>query len=471
MVIFAMKKSLYILFILLLLAGSFVAGSWHSQRNMARKVIHSAAIPLAVSVDTKSGADTDTSSLPPGTVKISLEKQQVIGVRIGKVEKTSGRHVLRTLGRVVIDENRVYRLTTPVDGWVREIFAGTTGSIVQKDQLLAHFYSRDILTPQQAYFYALNALDRFKKEGMDSPQQVAATNAQIRTTEETLFSLGMGEAQIKEIAKTRQAVRDIEIRSPVSGLVLQRNIYPKQRFERGTEWYRIADLGRVWILADIFENEADYFRPGVNAKVSFPYQQKGFQAKVSDTPPQFDPTTRTLKVRLEVNNPGFVLRPDMFVDIEFAVQLPPTITGPADAILDAGVRKTVFVDRGKGYFEPRDVEVGRRMGDRVEIKSGLEVGERIVMSGNFLIDSESKLEIAAAGMQGALSKDPVCGMDVSRRKAEKEGRRSNYAGQKYYFDREECKREFEKGPARFLGKTGAPPPIQVMQRIPKDDHS
>ena len=149
--------------------------------------------------------------------------------------------------------------------------------------------------------------------------------------------------------------------------------------------------------------------------------------------PQFDPASRTLNVRLETENPDYQLKPDMFVDVEIPVTLAAAITVPTDAILHSGRNKTVFVDRGRGFFEPREVETGVHLGGRVEVVKGLEPGERIVLSGNFLIDSESKLSMAAAGMQPLLEKDPVCGQEVSPRKAEKQGRKVMYRGQSYFF--------------------------------------
>ena len=142
----------------------------------------------------------------------------------------------------------------------------------------------------------------------------------------------------------------------------------------------------------------------------------------------------------------------MFVDVEFPIQLPPAITVPVDAVLDAGLKKTVFVDRGQGYFEPRKVETGWRLGDRIEITKGLSAGERIAISGAFLLDSESRMELAAEGMDGDLSKDPVCGLDVSIRKAEKIGRKSDYQGKTYYFSSEECRARFIKDPDRYAEK-------------------
>jgi YHS domain-containing protein len=235
--------------------------------------------------------------------------------------------------------------------------------------------------------------------------------------------------------------------------VLSREVSPELRFLRGEELYRIAELDRVWVYANIYENEARYFRPGTIAKLSHPQLGKEYPARVSDALPLFDTATRTLKVRLEVDNPGFALRPDMFVDVELPVKLPASINVPADAILDSGLQKTIFVELGNGFFEPREVETGWRIGNRVEIVKGLKPGERIIISGNFLIDSESKLEMAAAGMVGTLSKDPVCGLEISARKASKENRETHYEGRTYYFCSEECKRLFEKGPNRFIHKS------------------
>jgi YHS domain-containing protein len=153
-----------------------------------------------------------------------------------------------------------------------------------------------------------------------------------------------------------------------------------------------------------------------------------------------------------MDNPGYLLRPDMFVDVEFPVTLPSALSVPADAVLDSGLKKTVFVDLGNGLFEPREVETSWRMGNRVEITSGLKPGERIVTSGTFLIDSESRLELAAQGMYGTLSKDPVCGVDVSLNKAERAGRKSVYQGKNYHFSSDECKQKFDKNPESYVKK-------------------
>ena len=452
-----MRKLLTGIFILALLVGSFWIGSFY-RPNESVKVNPSGIKSPAVITDKKpeTGTVTDTninsSSLPPGTVRITPEKQQLIGVRIGQVEKTPQRHALRTLGRVAADDTRIYRINIAVDGWIEKTFDTSTGTLVKKDEILATFYSPEFLAAEQAYIYALSSLDRFKSSGKETPGQINLTKTNVQQYKDSLRNLGMGAHQIEEMGRTRQFTENINITAPVTGFILTRNVSPGERFEKGKELYRIADLSRVWILADIFENEAYDLLPGTKVRVALPNKKKVFQATVSRVLPLFDGTSRTLKVRLEADNPGYFLRPDMFVDVEIPVESPESITVPADAILDSGLKKTVFVDQGNGVFEPREVETGWRAGGRVEIVKGLEIDERIVISGTFLIDSESKLELAAQGMYTTLSRDPVCGRDISPKRAEKEGRKSIFAGKTYYFDTDECKREFEKDPKQYATK-------------------
>ncbi len=454
-----MKKPIYAISIILLVVGSFLVGSWYSQREEGKfnpsgsksLAVNADKIPNTVS-DTGTITDTDTSSLPIGTVKIAPEKQQLIGVRTGEVEKKAVNHTIRLLGRIVPDENRTYRITSSSELWIRKVYPPTTGSIVKKDEPLLAFYTTNFLSAAASYMYALNTLDRTRQSKPDAPAQTAVIENQIRQAVEALQNLGVSDAQIAKMARTRKIDELADVVSPANGFILSRNATLNQWVGSGTELYRIADLNRVWILGDIFEKEAQYFKPGAKARASMPTQKKTFSASVSEVLPIFDPATRTLKVRLETENPDFLLRPEMFVDVELPVALPPTITVPSDAILDSGLKKTVFVDLGNGFFEPREVETGWRIGNRVEITKGLESGERIVTSGTFLIDSESKLELAAQGMYTTLSKDPVCGLDVAMRKAEKAGLKASHGGKTYYFHSEECKQKFEKEPERYAIK-------------------
>ncbi len=327
------------------------------------------------------------------TFMVAPEQQQLIGVRIGEVEQGETVFTRRVPGRVAVDETRLYRLTMAVDGWVQQIFPVTTGSLVRKDQPLLSYYSPEFLGSIQAYFYALGALDRYQASGTENAAQIALTNANIQQAADSLRNLGMGELQIEELRRTRQSTKRILVRAPANGFVIARNVFPGQRLERGAELYRIADLDRVWILADAFEKEADALPPGWIATVSVPGQDRSFKAQVSGTLPQFDPATRTLKIRLEASNLRYLLRPDMFVDVELPVRLPSALTVAASAVLDSGLAKTVFVDRGNGTFERRTVETGWRMGDRVEILRGLAAGERVAVAGTFLLDSESRMRL------------------------------------------------------------------------------
>jgi membrane fusion protein, copper/silver efflux system len=394
--------------------------------------------------------------MPPGTVKISPEKQQILGVQVGQADTVSESHTLRTLGRVAADENRIYRLLAPTDGYMRDIPTDIrTGSMVQKDHLLASYYSTEPLAAQQAYLLALRTVDRRRTDPAFEEQtglKGDSIDVQLRQAEENLRLAGVGETQMREIARTRQVIKSIELRSPIAGFVVARNIFPYSRFERNTEFFRIVDLTRVWVSVDVFDDEEQYINPGIMAHLSLPGRDKVFEGKVSDTLPQFDPNSRTYKVLLEVDNPELILRPDVFVDVQFSVQLQPAITVPREAVLDSGLKKVVFVDFGNGYFEPRKVETGWSFGDRVEIVGGLMPGEKIVTSGTFLIDSESRMKLAASGAQGPGSMDPVCRMEVARKMAEAIGNMSEVDGTTYYFCTKTCKQEFDKAPARFIKK-------------------
>ena len=376
-------------------------------------------------------------ALPAGAVRIDAEKRQLMGVRVDTVEKAAVSEALRVLGRVTYDETRVYRVTTASDGWIQTIVPLNVGSVVQKDDLLATFYTREFLALQQTYFYALNTLDRFHKLGTDNAEQVEMTQAQIRSAEENLLAQGMSDFQIQAIAKTRKPVRQIELRSPVGGLIVLRNVFPGLRFDRGAELYRIADVSRVWILADIFQDQAPFVHPGSTVRVR--HQGRWFSATTSAVLPEVDPASRTLRVRLELPNQGTLFRPGMLVDVDLGIHMPPSVTVPVDAVVNTGIRKTVYVERGNGVYEPRDIEASWTLGRRVGVAHGLEPGERVVVAGNFLIDSESR-------MRQAEMKDPVCGMQVGAQAI-----RGQYKGATYHFCSEHCKSDFDKDPAKYTG--------------------
>ena len=202
----------------------------------------------------------------------------------------------------------------------------------------------------------------------------------------------MGDRQIQEMIKTRKYTENVEITSPANGFILAAQRLRRQRFEKGTELFLIADLSCVWILVDLLQRDAGLVRADQPVKVELPSQGKTFTATLSKTLPQLDNITRTLKLRLEADNPEFILKPGMRVDVEQPLGLAEAIVVPAEAVLDAGLRQAVFVDHGNGDFEPRNVHIGWRVGDQVQVVQGLVPGERIVTSGTFLLDSESRMQ-------------------------------------------------------------------------------
>jgi RND family efflux transporter MFP subunit len=288
----------------------------------------------------------------------------------------------------------------------------------------------------------------------------------------------MSDAQIQEMAETRLLPESINIVSPVDGFILARNISPGQHFEHSTEFYRIADLSRIWIVADIVGNEAQQFRPRSAVRVALSRGGKTLTARVSNVLPEVDPSTRTMKLRLEAENPGYVLRPDMFVDVELPMARPAGLTVPVDAVIDSGKEQRVYVERSAGMFEPRTVQVGWRFGDRVEIVKGLSEGERVVSSGTFLVDSESRLKsvqpapaapkqepqqkLAPKSNTGtAVSansvKDAACGMTIDKAKAVEEGHTVTRDGVTYYFCSDRCKRKFSEQPDHYLAANPSGP--------------
>jgi len=398
------------------------------------------------------GGPRGGSPLPAGAVQVSSERQQVIGVRLGVAERVSGTLTLRTTGRVAANENATYPLVSGVDARVREVRSPTTGTLVRKNEILASLYAPELLITAQGYLVALNT---FQNVATQDPNQVAVARTNLQRSEESLRNLGVPEAQIEELRTKRQSSPTVLVASPVDGFILQRNILVGQRVDRGTELYRIADLRRVWIFADVYENQLPFIHSGMKAGITAAQQNRRYEATVSAAQPIFDEATRTMKVRLETDNPGFVLKPGMFVDVAFSIEMPATLTVPADAIVDTGLRRTLFVDRGNGFFEPRQVETGWRIGDQVEITKGLMAGERVVISGNFLLDSESRMKSAAMGIYNPET-DPVCGMEVDRDAATSAGHSVTHNGSTYFFCSNDCKHKFQADPRTYTdGATAA----------------
>jgi RND family efflux transporter MFP subunit len=341
----------------------------------------------------------DASSMPPGTVQISAEKQQLIGVKYGQAEMSGGARTIRAAGRVAVDETRIQHVHTRVEGWIDKVFVDFTGKYVRKGQPLLTIYSPEMLASQRELLIAAKAGSAMRNSPL--PSAFNQSQSLLQAARRRLELWDLSPAQIDQVLATGEPIRNITLYSPASGYVMERKAFPQLKVTPETDLYTITDLSHVWVVADVFEYEAQNIRLGERAAVSLQSMPgKTLTARIDNILPGVDPATRTLKVRLDVPNPGMLLKPEMYADVDFRVKIPAQLTVPAEAVLDSGERKTVFIDRGNGFFEPRQVVTGERGGDRIQILSGLSGGERIVTSGAFLIDSESQMKAAASGMAG-----------------------------------------------------------------------
>ena len=339
-----------------------------------------------------------TEPLPAGAVSIDLATQQLLGIRTAPAEKAGVNHSIRVVGRVVPEDTRVYSVNAGVDGFIRETFQDSVGTQVKKDQKLATYYAPDFLAAASGFLAASQGVPgSVGKDGARfTPNfggQIAREGVKsIQGYTDRLRYFGMSDEQIRQVANTRELPESIDVVAPADGFILTRNISPGQHFDHMMEFYRIADLSRVWVVAEVFEQESAKLHPGGMAQISLRGEGRQLPAHLTDSLPQSETGGGTVKLRLEAENPQLTLRPNMLVDVELPVRLPAAVTVPLDAVIDSGESARVYVERGEGIFEPRQVQTGWRTGDRVEILHGVEPGEHVVVSATFLVDSESRLK-------------------------------------------------------------------------------
>ena len=332
--------------------------------------------------------------ISPGSVRLTPDQEQAARLETETIHTAPGERTVHTVGRVAADEALSYSVSAGVDGWVRRVFSDQTGTQVKRGEPLAAVYSKDISASQQAYIYALESYERLKQTPAPATEPLALAMKQLAAARDDLHFLGMGEQQIEQLGRTRSEIFDVDITAPVDGLILERRVAAGQRFLKGELLYRIANLKHVWVLAEFQPGDSILDSSLGKARV----QVEGLpplEARAASALPQFDEQGRTGRLRLEVNNPHSRLVPGMIVNVDLDVRVPPTITAHADAVIDSGASKHVFVALSDGQYELREVETGRQEGDRIEIRSGLKAGERVVTSGAFLLDSESRMKNSA----------------------------------------------------------------------------
>lgn len=337
------------------------------------------------------GAEPD---MPAGTVKISLDKVQLLGVRSEPAEMRELKRTVHAVGTIQANERLLYKVAPRFEGWIEKLHVNTTGQSVRRGQPLMEVYSPDLVTAQEEYLIALRGAGDLKESG----SEVQAVMR--RLAEDPLRRLRnweIAEQELQTLQQGGKASRLLVYRSAASGVVLQKPGIEGMRFMPGEVLFEIADLSTVWALADVFEQDVGLVHLGQQAKLSIvAYPEQNFAGTVVFLYPTIDAGTRTAKVRIELANPGGLLKPAMFANVELAAGhvRGKVLAVPESAVLDSGARQMVLVRRGEGLFEPRTVKLGMRADDYIEVTEGLQAGEEVVVRANFLIDAESNLKAA-----------------------------------------------------------------------------
>ena len=353
-------------------------------------------------------------------VRIGVEKVQKLGVRTEAVTERNLTRTVRAVGTLQADERRVHTVAAKFDGWIQKLYVNTTGAPVARGQPLMDVYSPDLITAQQEYLIASRGLLSLR----DAPGEVQASMRDLM--ESSLMRLRNWDISSEELQRLQQegkAQQYLTLRSRANGTVLEKPAIEGKRFMAGDPLYQIADLSTLWLVADVFEQDLNLIHSGQTAKIKIDaYPDKAYQGKVTFIYPTVTPETRTAKIRVELPNPNGMLKPSMYARLEFAAGHggPKALVVPDSALLDTGTRQLVLVRRGEGAFEPRAVKTGMRADGYIEILDGVRVGEEVVVSANFLIDAESNIKAALAGLGAAdagAAKPAMPGIAMDRKTA------------------------------------------------------
>jgi Cu(I)/Ag(I) efflux system membrane fusion protein len=333
----------------------------------------------------------------PGTVQISPERQQLIGVKIGAVEMRSLQKVIRTVGRIDYDEKRIVTVSPKIGGWIEDLYVDFTGRFVKQGDPLLTIYSPELVSTQEEYLLALRAKRSLAKSPF--PEVAGSGDSLAESARRRLRLWDITDDQIKALEESGQAKKTLTLYSPFSGFVLEKSAYKGMNIMPGVALYKLADLSVVWLYADIYEYELPFIRLGQQASIQLAYiPAETFTGRAIYIYPSLNPETRTAKVRFEIPNSHERLKPEMYANVEIKVQLGRKLAVPEGAIINTGIRQIAILDKSNGYFEPREVKVGSKADNYYEVLSGLKAGERVVTSANFLVDSESNLKEAMGGM-------------------------------------------------------------------------
>jgi Cu(I)/Ag(I) efflux system membrane fusion protein len=333
-------------------------------------------------------SDSSATSSPSHEFVVPVERQQQIGVRYAKVERKPLRHTIRAVGLIVPDKTRNWQFVSRVDGYVQKLDVTAPGELVEKDAPLLSIYSPDLLTSEREFVELLRMRDQAKsKDARETPQRL------IESAKRRLQLWNVTAQQIADLEKTRRASDTLTLLSPFRGVVQSVPVEQGKSVKTGDLLVEVADLSVVWLWAEFYENELSMLQVGQKLTITAKsYPGQNFDGTISLIDPFLDATKRTAKVRIDIPNPDFKLRPGMYVNAELEMDMGEALTIPVSAVMPTGTRSVVFVDKGNGKLEPRIVQLGTKYGDIYEVQSGLQNNERVVASANFLIDAESKVQ-------------------------------------------------------------------------------
>jgi RND family efflux transporter MFP subunit len=341
-------------------------------------------------------ADEGMANMPSGTVIIPQDKQVLAGVRTTVVARKALVRDIRTTAQIVADESRISHVHVKIGGYIDHVFVDYVGQLIKRGDPLFTLYSPDLVSTQEEYLIAkrgdatLGAAP-FKDVAQGAQSLLASTRQRLKLWDIT-------DEQIRKLDETGKVERDLTFYSPVTGFITDRKAFPQTSVTPDTELYTVSDLSSVWATADIYEYEVPFVHVG--QRVSFTlsyYPGKNYSGVISFIYPTVDPQTRTVKVRVDIPNPNFALKPQMFADAQLKVNYGVQLVIPQEAVLDSGKEQQVFVVHGGGAFEPRKVMLGPMVDGNYAVLSGLKTGEKIVTSGNFLVDSESRMKSLEVG--------------------------------------------------------------------------
>jgi Cu(I)/Ag(I) efflux system membrane fusion protein len=352
-----------------------------------------------VPIEPGPGAGAALPTLVAGRIAVTLspERRQFLGVRSEPLRARPLTRTIRTVGRVAVDERRLHHVHTKFEGYVEHLHVDFTGKLVRKGEPLLSIFSPELVATQQEYVLAYRAQRELAGSGIAS--LTAGTAELLEAARRRLLLWDIRAEDIARLERTGEVERTLDLHAEIGGYVVQKNVYHGMRVMPADTLFDIADLSRLWVLADVYESDLPSVRLGMRARLELPYLPgRVWTGTVTNVAPTVEEKTRTIKLRVEVANQDDALKPDMFADVFLQADLGRGVAVPENALIRSGDRTLVFLDRGEGRFEPREVSIGSPVNGSFQVLSGVTAGDRVVTSANFLIDSESSLRAALAGM-------------------------------------------------------------------------